>query len=177
MYWLDKILHKEKGYKYVFPYSTEPTLRKQELIQNLTNGILFEDLELFVEWNVPFKNLERYVWRKRKKKTYADTGNHIILDGIEVFLDPNKAMINSLPFIDISSFLGFDEQGHKRFLEVGRHLIDRFGEPSELEDTLPYDFYADKTSRWIYPKFQISLNVWERFAVHYDLRIKLRNRV
>lgn len=172
MHWLEKILRKKRAYSYSFPYSDDSDLKKQELIENLENGVLFEDLELFVEWNVPFRNLEHYVWRKEKNRLFSDTGQHTILDGLQVFVDPHKTMLNSLPFIDLSSFLGFDDQGHQKYVAVKKHLADRFGEPTELENTLPYDFYGDKSARWIFRKFQISLNVWERFAVHYNLRIE-----
>jgi len=172
MYWFDKILHKEKRYNYIFPYSSDRKTRRQELIQNFENGVLFEDLELFVEWNVPFRNLEHFFWRKKKDRSFSDTGQHTILDGLQVFVDPHKAMLNSQPFIDLSSFLGFDDQGHHRFVEVKGHLTDRFGEPTEQENTLPYDFYGDKSAKWIYRKFRVSLNVWERFAVHYRLGIE-----
>jgi hypothetical protein len=172
MYWLDKILIRKRRHIPFFPYSNDPEIKRQELIKNFENGVLFEDLELFVEWNVPFRNLQRYVRKKQKNKSYLDHGRHIIIDGLEVFLEPHKLMINSLPFINVSSFLGFDEQGHNRFLEVTSHLIDKFGNPTRSDNTLPFDFRGAKSTRWIYPSFQISLNVWERFAIHFDLRIE-----
>lgn len=131
-----------------------------------------EDLNLFIEWNTPLRNLQRYVRQKLKQKSYVDDGRHVILDGLEVFLDPHRNMMNTLPFIDLSSSLGFDDKGHKRYLEIHKHLTDRFGPPTDLEDFLPYDFHGVRTAIWKHRSFQVGLYVWERFAVHFELRIE-----
>lgn len=173
MNWLDNLFSKKNGeYKYIYPYSEDFSLRRIQLIQNLEKGILFEDLNFFVEWNERFKNLQSHYHKKQKNKTYRDNGRHVIIDGLQIGLDPEERLTNSSLFIMIESFLGFDDEGHNRYLQIKSHLSERFGMPTKSHNNLPYDFYGDTSDYWIYDKFEISLSVWERFAVHYALRIR-----
>jgi hypothetical protein len=175
MSWINNILTgKQSEYKFIYPYSDDPTLRRAELIQNLEKGILLEDLDIFIRWNEPFSNLQRFIHKKQKDKSYKHNGLHIIVDGLQVGLDPHETVTNSTPFIQIECFLGFDDDGHERYVQFKNHIVNRFGEPSETHDGLSYDFHGDISLYWIYNQFQILLSVWERFAVHYSFRIEAR---
>ena len=173
MNWIESLFTKgQADYKFIYPYSPNPVIKRVELTQNLENGVLFEDLSLFIRWKEPFSNLQRFVQKKQKNKLYRDSGQHVVIDGLLVSLNPHETITNSTPFIQINSFLGFDDDGHQRYVEFKNHIIQRFGEPSTSENSLPYDFYGDTSLYWIGNKFQIVLSVWERFAVHYSFKVE-----
>jgi hypothetical protein len=85
-------------------------------------------------------------------------------------------MSNTSPFLQVKSFLDFDEEGHNRYMEVRNHIVERFGEPTEMEHDPPFVPNGDKTHYWSFQNSEISLSVWERFAVHYSLDIGFKYR-
>jgi hypothetical protein len=173
MKWIEDLFKKKIAeYKFIYPYSGDAEIRREQLMQNFQTGILLEDLKVLIPWHEPFRNLERFVRKHTKTNNqFNDEGMHVIMDGLTITLDPHKRMSNYTPFSKLESFLGFDDIGHTSYLIIRDHIVHRFGQPTEQHNWLPYHFYGDQTLYWKFQGFQISLPVWERYAIHYSLEI------
>lgn len=163
-------------YTPIFPYSTEPATRREQIWQNLQHGLLVEDTGRFIYWDTPFNGLYKY---KEKDRSSVDRhewyfGDHEVLLGYKAKLEAMKWSWKSWrnPVAQIYARLGMDYQGQKNFDYLHGHLTLLFGEPDVTDLKKWGDFDLGEVT-WKKGRVQVSLIAIEMFAARYTLLIGL----
>ena len=159
---------------FIFPYSTDKAIKRQEIWSNLQKGLLLEDTGTFVPWITPYAELDKYVEQRKDSgdRTNWFLGHHIILDGINCNIGVMKWLHikDKTPFSRVEEFLGFDNAGNQKFLLLRDRLSDTLGAPSliELEKFGNNDL---GNIQWRNGKIEVSLVGIEQFACKYFFHI------
>jgi hypothetical protein len=126
-----------KKTSFIFPYSDDPLKKKEEVWQNLQNGLLLEDKGIFVPWALPFYGIEAVAEKRleRADRTEWYLGRRTILDGYEAGLELMrwKFIADDKPIKRLSENLGRDEQGFERFNYLRQYLTGLLGEPANVQ--------------------------------------------
>jgi len=172
--------NKKLDLTFKFPYSGDARTKKNELIDNLQKGLLFEDTEDFLNWKMSFKELESYCLKIEEKGDRVNyyLGEHTILDGLDCHITVMRWIDKpkSNPFSQIDFFLGFDSITIKNLKEIEKHIVLKLGEPTAKEAWSEDEMKIE----WKFDKSNITLLTWQRFAIHGMLHVGLnenKNRI
>ena len=167
---------KKPEYSFVFPYSEDKVIKRQQIWDNLQNGLLIEDSGAFIPWNTPFNKLNKYSEQRRNSGGRVNWyfGQHTILDGEEFKLEGMRydSWPNFYPISEISEFMGFNLEGMARFHYLKNHITHILGEPTVVDLEKFGDFDLGEIT-WTNNKVRISLIGIEQFACKYHFRIGL----
>lgn len=162
---------------FIYPYSVENNIKRQEIWTNLQKGILFEDNQVLIPWLTPYFELVKFSEQRREKgdRTNWFLGKHIILDNYECSVENMKYSFTSSsePFSKIEEFLGFDEKGNEKFIFLKTKLTNLLGQPTINKPEKFYD-YDIGTFSWTNGKIEISICGFEQFACKYWLTVGLK---
>ena len=163
---------------FIFPYSTDKEIKRRQIWENLQSGLLFEDNQVFIPWLTPYSELDKYAEDRKDSgdRTNWFLGKHKILDGFESYVGVMKWLdIDSKkPFGMTDEFLGSENNGYQKFLELKEKLTDLLGEPTSIE-LEKYDNLDLGHIEWTNGKVSISLSGIEQFACKYRLYIGLKD--
>lgn len=169
---------KQMNSNFIFPYSTDKEIKRRQLWKNLQSGLLFEDNQVFIPWLTPYSELDKYAEDRKDSgdRTNWFLGKHKILDGFESYVGVMKWLdIDSKkPFGMTNEFLGSENNGYQKFLELKEKLTDLLGEPTSIE-LEKYDNLDLGHIEWTNGKVSISLSGIEQFACKYRLYIGLKD--
>lgn len=169
---------KQMNSNFIFPYSTDKEIKRRQLWKNLQSGLLFEDNQVFIPWLTPYSELDKYAEDRKDSgdRTNWFLGKHKILDGFESYVGVMKWLdIDSKkPFGMTDEFLGSENNGYQKFLELKEKLTDLLGEPTSIE-LEKYDNLDLGHIEWTNGKVSISLSGIEQFACKYRLYIGLKD--
>lgn len=176
------IYMKKKTHKtnpnFIFPYSTDKEIKRQQIWENLQTGLLFEDTLVFIPWLTPYSELDQYAEDRKDSgdRTNWFLGKHKILDGFESYIGVMKWLdIDSKkPFSKTDEFLGAENNGYQKFLELKVKLTDLLGEPTSIE-LEKYDNLDLGHIEWTNGKVSIFLSGIEQFACKYRLYMGLKD--
>lgn len=163
-------------YSFIFPYSNDREIKRQQIWNNLQKGILFEEKQILIPWLTAFSELDKFAEQRKDRgdRTNWFLGEHKILDGFNSFVGVMKwiTVKKSNPFSEIEEFLGFDYEGNQKFTFLKTRLTDLLGEPSNisLEKFSDFDLGAVE---WINRNARIRLSAIEQFSCQYRLSIGL----
>lgn len=161
---------------FVFPYSTDKEIKRQQLIDNLQKGLLLEDKGILIPWLTPFNQVDKYKEKRRDRgdRTEWFLGSHTIIDGYKCELEIMMWMYLPWrnPITEISADLGFDEKGMNNFYSIKNHLVDRVGEPHRT-DIKKWGDLDLGIIEWKFDKVKIALVGIEHFAGKYSFTIGL----
>lgn len=162
---------------FVFPYSTDKEIKRQQIWNNLQKGILFEDTQVFIPWLTPYYNLNKHAEQREESgdRIYWFLGRHKIFDGYSSSIEVMKYIYvnHSTPFSKIEEFLGFDKDGNEKFIMLKEKLINLLGEPTIIE----LEKFGDRdlgSIEWTKDNARVSLIGFEQFACKYWLHIGLK---
>jgi len=162
---------------FVFPYSTDKEIKRQQIWDNLQKGLLFEDTQVFIPWSTSYWKINKYAEQRKNSgdRTNWFLGEHKIFDGLNSFVGVMKwSWVNKLkPFSEITENLGYDDEGNRRFLALQEHFTNLLGEPTsiELEKFGGNDLGSIV---WTKGKVQIYIGGIEQFACKYRMYIGLK---
>ncbi len=163
---------------FIFPYSEDKEMKRQEIWSNLEKGLLFEDMNLLIPWSTPFSDLDKFAEHRedRGDRTNWSFGKHCILDGYECSIGVMKWswIHDTNPFSQIDAWLGFDDAGCERFLFLKERLTELLGEPDTLQ-LKKFDDLDLGTVEWRNKNVQVLLIGIEQFACKYWLKIGLKD--
>ena len=164
---------------FVFPYSADPLVKRQQLIDNLQHGILFEDTGVFIPWNMSFKDIDRIAEQRRVSgdRTNWFLGQHTIMDGYVSLVGVMKWLFvkDTAPFSQINEFLGEDYAGCRKFILLKDRFMEMFGEPN-VNDPEMFGDLDIGVYQWDLNKINITLVGIEQFSCKYRLHIGLKER-
>jgi hypothetical protein len=161
---------------FIFPYSQDKQIKRQQIWDNLQKGILFEDTGTLLPWLTTFSAIHKFAEQRRNSgdRTNWFLGKHDILDGYPCYVGLMKWIFvkDSNPISEIEEWLGSDNEGNEKFLFLKEKLTDLFGEPSfiELEKFGDLDIGSIE---WADQKVRIRLSGIEQFSLKYRLYIGL----
>lgn len=153
-----------------FPYSKSNT--QNELIENLQLGVLLEDSNSFLDWNLSYAEIEKHCLKviPSGDRTLYNFGEQRILNGLMIQLNSMKWMWtkNSVSFGSVNCELGQDFEGRKIAFEIIEHLKDQFGDP----DTKDLENEEIKAA-WHFGKIEIRVSSWCHFVTRYNFKLGL----
>lgn len=163
---------------FIFPYSTDKEIKRRQIWENLQSGLLFEDTLVFIPWLTPYSELDKYAEDRKDSgdRTNWFLGKHKILDGFESYVGVMKWLDidGKKPFGMTDEFLGSENNGYQKFLELKEKLTALLGEPTSIE-LEKYDNLDLGHIEWTNGKVSISLSGIEQFACKFRLYIGLKD--
>jgi hypothetical protein len=176
--YFDPYAPKANGYKYIFPYADDVETRRQQIWTNLQYGLLLEDTGVFIPWTATYAEIHRTATDSRHSgdRTNYFLGEHAILNGIRSFVGVFKwADINDdQPFLQTDEFLGTDDEGNRRFLQLKEQLTALLGQPTTLQME-KFGHNDIGSVEWVNGKASIYLSGIEQFACKYRMYIGLKS--
>lgn len=162
--------------KFIYPYSTDPEIKKEQIWKNLQKGLLFEDTGVLIPWTSTYLQIHHLAVKKKKSadRTNYFLGEHDILDGFHSFVGIMKWADEKMdkPFMYTDEFLGVDDIGNEKFLMLKEKLTALLGEPNRIN--LGKFGHNDVGSiTWQRGKVAITLDGIEQFACKYRMYIGL----
>ena len=162
---------------FVFPYSADKEIKRLQIWDNLQKGLLFEDTKAFIPWITPYSELDKYSEQRKDSgdRTNWFLGQHKILDGTNSYIGVMKWLDEkeNNPFLRIDEFLGFDNEGNKKFLELKEKFTELLGQPNYIKLEKFGDNYLGGIE-WSNREISIYLSGIEQFACKYRLYIGLK---
>jgi hypothetical protein len=161
---------------FTFPYSSDKEIKRTQIWENLNKGIFFEDSQRLIPWSTTFLDLDKLAEKRRDSgdRTNWLLGEHAILDGYSCFVEVMKWVFvkSDKPFSEISTSLGFDYEGNKKFLMLKEKLTGLLGAPVELDIEKFGDFDLG-VYKWENGNVKIALIGTEVFNCKYSLNVGL----
>jgi hypothetical protein len=161
---------------FIFPYSEDKEVKRQQIWENLQKGILFEDTQVLIPWMTSFAGINRIAEQRRNSgdRTEWFLGKHTVMDGYTCLAGVMKWLFvkDSEPFSRIEEWLGADDEGNQKFLFLRDKFTDLLGEPS-LSDLSEFGSFQLGSLEWTNGNVRISLSGIEQFACKYRLYIGL----
>lgn len=161
---------------FVYPYSSDNEIKRQQIWNNLQKGLLFEDTQVLIPWQMPYSEIDKYAEQRTNSgdRTNWFLGEHKICDTFNCFVEVMKWswIEDSRPFSKISDYLGDDDNGNKRFLELKEKFTNLLGEPTDTK----LEKFGDNdlgSIIWKNGKVEIALTGIEQFACKYRISIGL----
>jgi len=123
--------------KFTFPYSSDKTIKRQQVWDNLQKGLLFEDQRILIPWLTPFNQIDNFNVKRHDSgdRTNWYLGKRTILDGYEGHFEVVKWVWLpwANPITEISENLGHDTEGMKKFHYLKEYLTNLLGEPPKTD--------------------------------------------
>ncbi len=161
---------------FVFPYSSDKTIKRQQVWENLQKGILFEDKGILIPWLTPFNQVDNF---KEKRHDSGDRtewylGKRTILSGYEGHFEVMKWVYLpwSNPITEISENIGHDFEGMKKFHYLNEYITNLLGEPTKIELEKFGSFDLGEI-QWQNGLIKLSLVGIEHFNCRYSFSIGL----
>ena len=165
---------------FAFPYSSDISIKRKQIWDNLQRGLLFEDHQSFINWLTPFNRVDNF---KEKRCDSGDRtlwylGKRTVLDGYEGHFEVMKWtwLPWTNPIAEISENIGHDFDGMKKFHYLKDYITNLLGEPTttELEKFGSFDLGE---IQWQNGLVKLTLVGIEHFNCRYSFSIGLlRNR-
>jgi hypothetical protein len=175
---LHKLFKNKSIFEPIYQYSDDPILKRQQVWQNLKEGLLIEDTAKFIPWNTTFYDLTKYQEKRRDSgdRTEWYLGNHKILDGYEAHLEAMKWIDKPYdnPVAVIYTNFGADFEGQVIFNHLRVHLTKLLGEPAQI-DLEEWGSFELGTITWEQNNVKVSLTAIEIFNVRYKLSVGYKN--
>jgi len=163
--------------EFIYPYSEDPIIKREQIWSNLQRGILFEDTQTYILWDTPFNFTNKYKEKRidQGDRTLWHFGERTILDGYKSNLQVFKFLTWpwTNPIERASEFLGFEKEGHKKILALIEHLTNLFGEPSIVDIEYENENFCEGCYIWTNSGIEISVTGFEMHAARYNLNIGL----
>ena len=162
---------------FIYPYSDDPEIRREQIWQSLKKGILLEDTQILVPWSLPFNKMDTVKEQRRERadRTEWSLGKHVILSGYEASLEVMrwKNIPEERPIKRLTENLGTDDAGQQRFNSLRNHLTDLLGKPTA---TQLHQFNGYDTGEISWEKDDIALTLVgiEHFNIRYTFYIGLK---
>ena len=162
---------------FTFPYSSDKTIKRQQIWDNLQKGILFEDKQILIPWLTPFNRLDNF---KEKRHDSGDRtswylGSRTVLDGYEGHFEIMKWMW--LPWTNgferVTAFLGFSKDGHHNFLSLISHLKDLLGDPTKIDIEFENEYFTEGSYEWENGEIKIRVSGLDMHGARYIFDIGL----
>ncbi len=162
---------------FTFPYSSDKTIKRQQVWDNLQKGLLFEDQGILIPWLTPFNQVDSF---KEKRHDSGDRtnwylGKRTILDGYEGHIEVMKWMW--LPWTNaferVTAHLGFGKDGHQNFLQLIDHLKNLLGTPTKTEIEFENENFTEGSYEWTYGEVKIRVSGFDMHGARYQFRIGL----
>jgi hypothetical protein len=122
---------------FVFPYSPDSIVKRQQIWANLQKGILLEDRQIFINWRTPFNRVDLYKEQRHNEgdRTLWHLGKRIVLDGYQGQFQVMKWkwLPMSSPITEIFENLGHDSEGMKKFHYLKSYITNLLGDPTTIE--------------------------------------------
>ncbi|AWA31018.1 hypothetical protein HYN48_13515 [Flavobacterium magnum] len=122
---------------FIFPYSSDPKIKREQIWNNLQKGLLFEDNQTFIPWQTPYNYVRKFEIKRHDSgdRTNWYLGKRKILDGYEGHFEVMKWCWYSWrkPIKEISENIGHDLEGMKNFRFLETHITNLLGEPIKKE--------------------------------------------
>jgi len=147
---------------------------ENDLGKILNQGIYFEDIDKFINWGTPVKELANKIPVKEKlfaDRTVYNWSEHCILDGLKLEFTTtywnHKEESRYKRFNTIEFWAVGDEVAEKYLKLISAHVEKHFGAPAKKE--------VSETSvelEWIVNKTRIYLYFFEQYAnkLHFEIR-------
>ena len=168
-------------HSFILPYSSDKSIKRQQVWDNLQKGILFEDKRVLIPWLTPFNQVDKFKEKRsdRGDRTNWYLGNRKILDGYEGQLEVMKWMwlpwTNS--FERLSGHLGFGKDGHHNFLLLIEHLKKLLGDPSKVDIEIENENFTEGSYEWANGEVKIRVSGFDMHGSRYRFDIGLiKNR-
>jgi len=162
---------------FIYPYSDDADIKREEIWKNLQKGILLEDKGILVPWSFPFYKMEIIQEQKRERadRTEWTLGKRIILDGYEAQLETMrwKNIPAENPVKRLTENLGVDDAGQERFNQLKNHLTGLLGEATKTELQKFGDYDIGNIS-WEKGDIGLTLVGIDHFNVRYTFYIGLK---
>ena len=162
---------------FIYPYSDDARVKREEIWQNLQKGILLEDKGILVPWDFPFFKMDKIQEQKRERadRTEWYLGKRTILDGFEVQLETIrwKHIPEDSPVKRLTENLGVDDAGQERFNYLRKHLTGLLGEPAKVE-LQKFGTYDIGDITWEKGNIALTLVGIEHFNIRYTFYIGLK---
>lgn len=166
---------------FILPYSSDKSIKRQQVWDNLQKGILFEEKGVLIPWLTPFNQVDNF---KEKLQDSGDRtnwylGNRKILDGYEGHFEVMKWMwlpwTNS--FERLSGHLGFGKDGHHNFQLLIEHLKELLGDPTKADIEFENENFTEGSYEWENGEVKIRVAGFDLHGSRYRLEIGLiKNR-
>lgn len=105
---------------FIFPYSDNNEIKRQQIWENLEKGIFFEDTKILLPWLTPFAGLDKLAEQRKNSgdRTNWFLGKHLIPDDYTCYASVMKWVFvkNSKPFSGIEDWSGLEYEGNEKFL-------------------------------------------------------------
>jgi len=162
---------------FVYPYSVDEQIKREEIWNNLQRGILLEDKGILVPWGFPYFKMETIKEQKRERadRTEWNLGKRIILDGYEAQLETMrwKHIPDDNPLKRLTENLGYDEAGQERFNLLRNHLTGLLGEATKIQ-LQKFGSYDIGNISWEKDDIALTLVGIEHFNVRYTFNIGIK---
>lgn len=163
--------------RFTFPYSSNKTVKQQQVWDNLQKGILLEDKGILLPWLTSYDLLDNYNEKREDSgdRTRWYLGKRTVLDGYEGDFEVMKWMWipGSKPFERITAHLGFGKNGHLIFLSLLKHLSNLLGDPTKIEIEYENENFTEGRYEWQNGKIQISVSGFDMHGARYRFEIGL----
>jgi hypothetical protein len=161
---------------YIFPYSSSSNLKRQEVISNLQNGILLEDINKFIPWSTPFRELDSIAMKRedRSDRTMWYLGDRKIIGDMQCHAEICKWSYqpDTSTFDEITDNLGSDQNGYERFKHRISHLAALLGAPTN-KNLQSFGQFEIGNVEWVYNNFHVVVSGVEIFNCRYSLSVGL----
>lgn len=153
-----------------FPYNE--ARKKEELIENIKKGVLFESSNSFLDWNLTYAQIECLCEKVKEggDRTLYYFGKQTILNGVEIPLNSMKWMWTkkNVSFGSVNWELGQDSEGREKAFEIIRHITEQLGDPNkkELEK-------EEINALWQFGKIEVRVTSWCHFVTRYNFKLGL----
>ncbi|TDQ11502.1 hypothetical protein [Pedobacter metabolipauper] len=161
---------------FIFPYATDPEVKRKQIWENLQKGLLFEDTGVLIPWTATYMEIHRIAVKRRDSgdRTNYFLGEHNILDGFHSFVGVMKwaDKKSNEPFMYTDEYLGTDDVGNEKFLMLKDKLTALLGTPNRI-DLEKFGHNDIGSIEWQQGEIIISLTGIEQFACKYRMYIGL----
>ena len=162
---------------FIYPYSDDAQIKREEIWQNLQKGILLEDRGILIPWNFPFFKMETIQEQKRERadRTEWTLEKRTILDGYEAQLETMrwKNIPAENPVKRLTENLGVDDAGQEHFNLLKNHLTGLLGEATKTE-LQKFGIYDIGSVSWERGEIGLTLVGIDHFNVRYTFYIGLK---
>lgn len=161
---------------FVFPYSSDNTIKRQQIWNNLQKGLLFEGKRILIPWLIPYNKIDNLKLKliDSGDRTICYLGKQTILDGYEGQFEVVKwiSVPKTNPIVEIYENIGHDHIGHEKFNYLRDYITNLLGDPaiSELEK---FDTFDLGFMQWENGIVKLKLIGIEHFSCRYTFSIGL----
>lgn len=162
---------------YLFPYSSDKILKRQQVWDNLQKGLLFENQGILIPWLTPYNQIDTF---KEKRHDSGDRtnwylGKQTILDGYEGHFEVMKWIwlpwTNAIERVTVN--LGFGKDGHHNFLLLIEHIKNLLGAPTKIEIEFENENFTDGCYEWTNGAVIIRVSAFDMHGARYEFDIGL----